>query len=606
MGAWEFEELLPSYVEQEPTQRDQFNNDDVSLADAVIREAIQNSMDAPADPAQPVKVRFELRDIPEKDQGRFLQLLEPLGPHLAACGLNSDLASMTPRVLLIEDFNTKGLTGNFSAQDDDNFHNFWRRHGKSVKTGKAGGRWGLGKLVYSSSSAIRAFFGLTIRQSDPEPALLGQCVLSSHVLNGKRYVAHGFWFEDRTADRIQLPLVGQERVGELAALFGFRRTVQPGLSLAIPYVGNNVTPKAIIRSVIENYYFPILAGHLEVEVGDTLIDAKTFEQIAAEAIGNDPAELAKFGFVKKVSTEIATPAKFANIRPVGQSGLGADCFSPETLTDMKAAFAAGKLVRVTVGVVLRPKDGPERPSHFDLLLAAVPENGKAFGLFVRGAITVPAEAKYFSGAHAMGALIARDDAAVTFLGDAENPAHTGWNGNAEKLGRNWKSPGTTLRAIRYALRALHDLVVDRVERRDTEALIDFFSLADAGASAKGPRKKNPIPGPLPPPAEKAFRITRPARGAFGIVAGPGAIKWTFPKTIRVKAAYDILRGNPFAKHNRFDFDLSADDIDFEIKGATLRAIAPNVIAVTVTEPDFSVEAKGFDENRDLVIEARAR
>lgn len=62
--------------------------------------------------------------------------------------------------------------------DKEPFSDFWRRMGKSHKAGKSLGRWGLGKLVFSSSSEARIFFGLTVRKTDPELSLLmGQPVI---------------------------------------------------------------------------------------------------------------------------------------------------------------------------------------------------------------------------------------------------------------------------------------------------------------------------------------------------------------------------------------------------------------------------------------------
>ena len=34
------------------------------------------------------------------------------------------------------------------------------------------------------------------------------------------------------------------------------------------------------------------------------------------------------------------------------------------------------------------------------------------------------------------------------------------------------------------------------------------------------------------------------------------MKWEFPKSIRVRVAYDVLGANPFNKHSPLDFDLS--------------------------------------------------
>ena len=46
MGQWAFNEANPSSVWTNPNQGDQFNNDDVGLGEALVREVIQNSTDA--------------------------------------------------------------------------------------------------------------------------------------------------------------------------------------------------------------------------------------------------------------------------------------------------------------------------------------------------------------------------------------------------------------------------------------------------------------------------------------------------------------------------------------------------------------------------------
>ena len=43
---WRFYRQPASMVEQDITQRDQFSNDDVSLSETIIRESVQNSLDA--------------------------------------------------------------------------------------------------------------------------------------------------------------------------------------------------------------------------------------------------------------------------------------------------------------------------------------------------------------------------------------------------------------------------------------------------------------------------------------------------------------------------------------------------------------------------------
>ena len=179
-----FRRLGDGEMDRPPTQRDQFNNDDVELVDALVRESLQNSLDAAAE--EKVRVRFSLHRPDDAGRGALLaQLdLEQLRKRLRACAIDPDsIAFADPKLLVIEDFGTTGLTGSWGSMDKEPFSDFWRRMGKSHKAGKSLGRWGLGKLVFSSSSEARIFFGLTVRKTDPELQLLmGQAVLTTHDL----------------------------------------------------------------------------------------------------------------------------------------------------------------------------------------------------------------------------------------------------------------------------------------------------------------------------------------------------------------------------------------------------------------------------------------
>lgn len=603
MTAWTFEELPMAQVEQDLTQRDQFNNDEVELSEALIREVIQNSTDA-AIGGTMVKVRFAIRDLDAGGAAVLRSRFASLRPHLAQCAISANsLDRNHARVLVIEDFGTRGLTGNPGALDGDNFHNFWRRHGRSGKGGNAGGRWGLGKLVFSGSSEIRAFFGLTLRSGDTSPLLLGQAVLRNHEIGGKRYLAHGFWFSERNSEGLQMPVTDAAEISSLTELSGVMRSGQPGLSLIIPYLNLNVTESTIISAVVRNYYFPILAGHLVVEVGSTLIDRKTFHQVADSLSGGHGIAI-PLQFVEEVSAQLQQTPSFLAASAMNGRGLEEKSFSGDDIAAMKKSFSENSLIHARVRVKLKPAGGGERVSHVDLFLKSVPETDKPFALFVRGSITVPGEMRYFSGAHAWGAMIAADGGVVAFLGDAENPAHTAWNANAERLSERWKLPSPTLKHIRHALRELYGCIADQIEREDRNALIDLFSLADHTQSSAGKKKRSRKPDINAVPREKAISI-KPRKGGFQVVAGPGAAKWTFPKMVRVRVAYDLIGANPFNRHSKFDFDLTKGGIDIEACAANVDPVKPNTLDVQVTGPDFSITAHGFDENRDIVVDARA-
>lgn len=603
MTNWEFETVPAYFVQQNPTQRDQFNNDEVGLVEALVREVIQNSTDAAAGDG-PVKVCFSVRTLSEGQASELKGYFSTLQPHLEACQIDvSPLDATNPRLLVVEDFATKGLTGDPGAIDSRNFDCFWRKHGGSAKGGKSLGRWGLGKLVYSSSSRLNAFFGLTVREGDESPLLLGQAVLKNHVLDGKRRPAHGFWFRERGDEDIQLPIRDKSVIDDLRNLTGISRELQPGLSVVVPYLRPGINDDVIIEAVLENYYFPILAGRLAVEVGSTVIDRDSFQEVASKHPGIRTGSEAAFSFVEAVSSRLNSDADFVAVAAPKRKGITDRLFAAEDIETMKERYRNGELVHVRVPIQLQRKNGDMIDTFVSLFMRSLPEDEKPFSLFVRGSITVPGEKRYFSGVQAFGAMVATDDGITEFLGDAENPAHTNWIASAEKLSDRWRSTHIVTR-VRYALTELHQLIGEQEAREDRDALLDLFSLVDPSSSKKGKRRRSKKPDPNPPKREKAISICKNKVG-FEVVAGPGAAKWSFPKRVRVRVAYDTMIGNPFKAHHKFDFDLTEGEIDLQASNAKIEVKNKNTFDAIVENAEFTLSGGGFGDKRDIVVDARA-
>ncbi|MBW1799885.1 MAG: hypothetical protein JRJ85_04065 [Deltaproteobacteria bacterium] len=245
-----------------------------SITDALVREAIQNSLDAAAGKG-PVKMRFSFFSGPEKGDGEIRNLyLDGLGPHLQA--KHSGLQEVPPlsaglHYILIEDFGTRGLQGDIYQYDDldndgprNDFYYFWRNIGRTRKESTDLGRWGLGKTVFQAASRINSFFGLTVRENDGQKLLMGQCVLRIHKVKGKRYSPYGYFgvFEENLA----LPIEDSVYIERFSEHFSLDRPDRPGLSVLIPYPDKDIRPIECVKSLIRHYFFPILSGKLIVEV----------------------------------------------------------------------------------------------------------------------------------------------------------------------------------------------------------------------------------------------------------------------------------------------------------------------------------------------------
>jgi len=334
-----------------------------------------------------------------------------------------------------------------------------------------------------------------------------------------------------------------------------------------------------------------------------VISAATFDAVAEKYATGKILNAALIDFIRNIhaarhkSPDFVLPSNWTqNI----ESAVG-----PAKLHELRAAFGThSSLVHVRAPVVLKTKDNVSRETFFDLFIKKAPEGVTGDSLYIRSTITVPLESRNFPATDTFGALLAKDDAIASFLGDAENPAHTQWSVTAEKLKSNWKAGPARLTEIRGSLKNLFKALAQVEERTEPDALIDFFSIEDTQPGKK-PIPKIAVRPPMPDltPAEKVYRIAR-RKGGFAVRPGKGLVKDLLPLHLKVQFAYDVFKGNPLKRFDPLDFHIEQAPIKVAVDGATCTYPLPNRIDIEVNDTSFSVEVEGFDENRDLFIDAR--
>lgn len=606
---WRFSQKAFSDMEQEVTEADLFNTEKVDIAEALIREAAQNSQDAAREDDGPVRLRIAFIESPALDVALLDELTAALAPRIDASGLKVD--APTPSVLVIEDFGTRGLTGaTDDPADKGNYRSFFFRHGGSAKRGGKLGRWGLGKLVFPVSSSIRCFFGLTVREDDRQAFMLGQAVLKTHALAGVRYAPHGHYGVGEGADRV-MPVSDPSRLERIRKGFGLLRTDEPGLSVVVPYPVRRPDKEALLRFVIQNYAFPILTGRLEVDVLGVEVTAASVRQLGSE--------LLKPGLVRFIDTVHGTPeADIIRLPEVPYDNGYAvrdTLLTPETLQELRQRYADGDLLGLRLPLqVMRQQDKRPGETFVDIFLQRAAEGETGDALCVRGDITIPGVAARFAAPERFILLRARDSLVSEFLGDAENPAHTEWSPSAERFTKGWRRYAPqTLSLIRSAPAALHRLLSSGQDAADPNALLNFFFLEEAleerpGEAPRPRRKKKDVvitvpQPPVLPQARRRIRISH-ASGGFRISAGPDFADVQLPARLRVEMAYDVERGNALKDWERYDFDLGASggDIVVETLGADYEAHGQR-IELDIEDPAFELEVSGFDPQRDLVVQS---
>jgi hypothetical protein len=598
---WYFRDISDDPSEKELTQQDQFNNDEVALAEAIVRETIQNSTDAQATSSAPVRVRFAIHAFEGVEHRAFFtDVFAGLASHWRACQMQVPSTASPIRTLVIEDFGTTGLTGSVEIKDSGQFSGFWRRFGRSNKQGSKGGRWGLGKLVFPSASAVRTVIGLTRRAGDASNWVMGQAVLRNHAIDNLEKDSVGFWCVER-AGRPGLPTNDASLAEKLSRAAALRRTSENGLSLVVPALLPDITSDHLIAAAVRNYYFPILTGRLVVEIDDIEVSEVTFERIA-QSLPSELVPRSLLAFVRQLQ-EARLSEPTLTLPPTWQrQGISADTLGPDNSEKLRELYKTGKLLAVRAPLQITSKGDGARPTHVDLFLKAITPGERAQTLVVRGSITVPSEGKKINLPDSHAALVATDEAISKLLGDAENPAHTQWNERAEKLRLGWEGGASALRRVRAALPELYGLVAERIERDDPLALLEFFSIPRSDRAGET-RPVAGRPDNLPAPTPKPFRIEKRV-GGFAILPNGGILADQFPMKLRVRCAYDILSGNPYKRYSEYDFSFYSSALEIAKENADYWAVQGNELEVVARGPEFKVEVSGFDQNRDLIIEAQ--
>lgn len=608
-GGWGFRRRGFADVEQEVTEGDQFNTESVPDTEALVREATQNSQDARRAGSQaPVTLRFTLVG-PEAglDPAFLARITGGLKKHLAESGLSTSQELLeSPRVLVIEDFGTEGLTGRIDDEKDEgNFRSFWFRHGRSFKSGSKNGRWGLGKLVYPMMSGTRCLFGLTIRHDDKTPLLLGEAVLKSHYIGGQRYAPHGHFGVHQNDDL--RPITDPKVIEEFKRSLGLTRRDEPGLSVVVPYPRSEINRDKIIQFVVQNYAYPILTGRLVIEALGEIVDAKGVRRFGRQFL---PQGLVEFiDTINNFERGRLVPVK---ARPRGSRSYLAEQDVEAEVPALRQRYAAGELIGFRVPLMMGRKNGAKPESEVAVFFQAVSDSPKGAAIYVRGDITVPDEAAQFKGQAVFAMLLAHDNTVSEFLADAENPAHTKWVATAARVKENWTYPSETLWQVRTAPLALHKILATGKERVDPTALKDFFWVEDPSRPPEngpkrgkrrnrkdGPEAHPPSPSPpVLPPTERKL-LLRKREGGFSIRPGARFDSVGLPAVARIAIRYDVEFGTP--KWDPLDFDLEGGEIAITTQGAELD-VSGNVITLKIEDRDFELLVEGFDVRRDLMVD----
>lgn len=622
--------MQPGEINIDPIEGEFFTTEALgSLNDALVRESVQNSLDAAVGNG-PVTVRFSFHFLPATGTTSAPSLngyLDGIGPHLLSrhSGLQG-VPALTGggAYLLIEDYGTRGLQGDIFQEDDlddahkrNDFFYFWRNIGRTSKGEADLGRWGLGKTVFQAASQINSFLGLTVRHDDKRCMLMGQSVLKIHKLNGHRYAPYGFF--GRLEKGLPLPVTDRAYLADFANDFKVDRLGKPGLSILVPFPDADIQPMESVKSVIKHYFFPILANRLIFQLRQDgkgyTIDATSLDAYLKRSKWTEKKGL--LGLIDLARWSIRQPPEAylnLNAPPEGKVPKLTEDLFPEGLLDTAAQhFSAGRRLAVRVPLSLQRKGSKKiLPASFQVFLEKDSNLERAEDNFIRQGITIP-EISYLKHKGIRAIVSITDLALSTFLGDAENPAHTDWERNSRRFKLKYIRGPRTLDFVKTSPRELVRLLTQPKKGRDENLLKHLFALPQGPSDPLGSENSEAAGGEGEGSAEdrgeEAGGFTgiegahyiqlRPIKGGFRLMRRPKATK--VPRVITVWMAYDVRSGNPFKKYTPLDFNVCDKPINIHLEGAKVQFCSANAIQIRVQRGDFSLSVVGFDPHRDLRV-----
>ena len=652
---WRFRKMLPAEVNQGTVVREFFEDEPINTR--LVREAIQNSLDAAlgktreATGAGPVRVRFALGGIRNPlPMAKAVRYCDGIAPHLAKIdelddGLREragggNLAANGMPYIVVEDAATQGLGGDWMEYDtndpDNHFYWFFRNIGLSGKGDSDNGSWGLGKWVFPDASHISAYLAVT-RRPDGETLLMGQTVLTKHTVNDQRYDPVGY-FGVANHDGLSLPLQMSEPehrpfIEQCIADFDLQFRDESGLSLIVPFprVGSSkaaatddeddevgVDLNELIAAVVHNYFYPIIAGKLEViiDAGDgtnpTVISADTISGVI-DWLDLPVTGERSIGSYRRLFAmcrdSINRPDAEYEVLAALPSGDRAR-YDETQLAIWRDRYQAGEVLAFRIGTDVDRRGEGKKATELRLYLQQDATLTEGHDYYVRGTLSIYGNMDFIRRYREACALMVVDEKQplAAMLRDSEPPAHTYWRPDSSRAFNRWVAAPRRIHAVRNTPGNLLRLLEMPTGTVQKDAFTDIFfwdgnrarpTISRIGESPGGYNtRRGNSHGRRP----QDFDVAQTSDG-FRVSLASGAAD---PPTLALlQVAYESPQGNPLDKYVLSDFRLHGrgEKLSLQMMSCLVRpGKNGNELFLEIDNPDdFEFEVSGFDPLRDVFV-----
>lgn len=275
---------------------------------SLVRESIQNSLDAVDDKSKPVKVSFTIRGFDGMEYPSFFELgdhiqgcldkfpvqgkplYEPMLQYFASSRLNQSI-----NYLRITDSNTKGMV--YDCNDANSGFYKFIAEGVAQDAEGAGGAYGFGKNAFWSLSPISTVF-VSSQAKTGEIGFAGISKLCTHIVEGQLLLPYGKYTSNGN-----VVLTNKQDIPETFL------PKEQGTSVYVLGV-NTIKEDSMIQSVLRNFWMAIYKKKLTVTIEQKVIDCDNLGELMSQYFDEENPNLDKnYEYNPRVFFEIVKNAE---------------------------------------------------------------------------------------------------------------------------------------------------------------------------------------------------------------------------------------------------------------------------------------------------------
>ena len=290
-------------------------------------------------------------------------------------------AGMDEAILVVEDYNTTGLTGGYKQKeyvsvinglssegvaDTERFFGLHYLEGESPKSGAShtAGSRGLGKEVLTKSSQLCSYITLTQRYDDGKKLLFGQTIFDSPIVKGDRMTENYFHYGIREDDKkggvkFVNAYDDTKEIDRFCKEMGITRD-EPGTSQIILEPRKELhNVKHFLKAICERWWLPIHRKKLEINLEGF---PATSKPVTAETLKehlkdqNCIKEIEAMDYLDKFEKIPEQNIVTAREDAVADKKLSPDDFEPDDVQKLKTLWSEGTPGQIKVPILLKPKN----------------------------------------------------------------------------------------------------------------------------------------------------------------------------------------------------------------------------------------------------------